>query len=65
MPVNIRPFKSSEHINEKKGMDHILKPLQLPFRFGKNGAKGKYCNFATFNRIVDTKTCVFQTEPSM
>ena len=23
----------------------------------QNGAKEKYCNFATFNRIVDTKTC--------
>ena len=29
----------------------------------QNEAKEKYCNFATFNRIVDTKTSIIQTEP--
>ena len=30
----------------------------------QNGAKEEYCNFATFNRIVDTKTNIIQTEPN-
>ena len=43
----------------------LLKPLQLHFRFGKMGPKGNTVIFATFNRIVDTKTCIVQTEPNI
>ena len=57
---------SSAHINEKRGWGiprfRLLKPLQRPFYFGKMGDKGTRRNFATFNRIVDTKTCIVQTE---
>ena len=31
----------------------------------KNEAKEKYCNFATFNKIVDTKTNIIQTETNI
>ena len=27
--------------------------------------KMKYCNFATFNRILDTKTSIIQKEPNI
>ena len=28
----------------------------VTFKIWQNGTKEKYCNFATFNRLVDTKT---------
>ena len=31
----------------------------------QNGSKVKYCNFATFNRIVDRKTSIIQIEPNI
>ena len=44
----------------RKGMDHTAASATLApsvtLQIWLNGAKEKYCNFATFNRIVDTKT---------
>ena len=31
----------------------------------QHGTKENYCNFATFNRIVDTKTNIIQTGPNI
>ena len=30
-----------------------------------HGAKENYCNFETFNRVVDTKTSKIQMEPNI
>ena len=66
--LKMRPFKSSEHINEKRDGPYrgfgYLSLFSDHLDSGENRAKDKYCNFATFNRIVDTKTSIIQKEPN-
>ena len=31
----------------------------------QHGAKGNYCNFASFNRVFDTKTSIIQMGPNI
>ena len=59
--------KSSECINEKKlGPYRGVGYLSLvTLKIWQNRANEKYCNFATSNKIVDTKTIFFQTEPNI
>ena len=54
--IKLRPFQSSEHINEKGVGPYCI--------FGyfclSHGAKENYCNFASFNVVVETKTSIIQ-----
>ena len=38
------------------------KASSVTLKIWQNGVKEKYCNFATFNRIVETKTSIIQTD---
>ena len=62
--IKLRSFKSSEHLNEKKDGPYrafgYLSLFSDPL-----DAKVKYCNFAIFNRIVNQKTSIIQTEPNI
>ena len=62
--ITLRSFiKSSEHINEKGDGPHrgfgYISSCSDPVDW-RDGANRNYCNFATFNRIVDTKTTIIQ-----
>ena len=48
-------------------MDHAANSASYsdPLDLVQYGAKEKYSNFATFNRIVDTKTGIINTEPNL
>ena len=49
----------------KKMGNCAVSATSVTFEIWQNGAKAKYCNFAPFNGIVDTKTCIIQTEPNI
>ena len=66
--IKLRSFKSSERINEKGDEPYrvfgYLSLFSDPLVW-QHGAKKNYCNFATFNRIVDTKTIIIQMGPTI
>ena len=58
--IKLRSFMSSEHINEKmdgpyRGFGY-LSVFSDPLDLATWNQREQYCNFETFNRIVDTKT---------
>ena len=62
--IKLRSFKSSERINEK--WDWSYRGFGQFSLFSDHlEQKINYCNFATFNRLVDTKTSIIQTEPNI
>ena len=52
----------------RKGMGQTAvsatKPSSVPLYSWQYGAKENYCNFATFNRIVDSKTIIVKKGPN-
>ena len=60
----MRSFKNSEHINEKKDGPYrgfcYLSLFSDPLNMAKWSQRDNN-NFATFNRIVETKTSIIQT----
>ena len=60
--IKLRSFKSSEHINEKGDVSHTavstIKVSSVTLKIWQHGAKENYCNFSTFNRVIDTKTSI-------
>ena len=62
--IKLRPFKSSEYINEKKDGPYRgfgnLSLFSDPLKLAK-WSQRENCNFATFNRIFETKTSIIQT----
>ena len=61
--IKLRPFKSSDHINDKgdgpyRGFGYLS--LFSDPMIWQHEAKENYCNLASFNKIVDTKTFIIQ-----
>ena len=57
--IKLRSLKSSDHINAKgDGPYRSFGYLSLfsDSEILQHGAKENYCNFESFNRVVDTKT---------
>ena len=63
----MRSFNSSEHIKEKRDGPYCgfgyLSLFSDPFNLAKSckWSQRENCNFATFNRKVETKTSIIQT----
>ena len=50
----------------RKQMSHsAFSATSVTLEIWQNGAKVKYCNFALYNGIVDTKTSIIQTGPNI
>ena len=56
--IKLRSLKSSGHVNEKGNGPY--RGFSDPKHLEKN-----YCNFAIFNRVVDTKTSIIQMGPNI
>ena len=59
--IKLRFFKSSKHINEKgdgpyRGSATYMFASSMTLQIWQHGTKENYCHFATFNRVVDSKT---------
>ena len=51
----------------RKGMGHTVvsatQASSVTLQILQHGAKENYCNFASFNRVVDKKTSIIQMRP--